>query len=47
MPHVVALAGSKRSKVSMSATDSPRAVAAPSQVHARLVRPEDTGTNQL
>ena len=36
-------AGSNRSKVSISATDSPRVVAAPSHVHARLVRPDDAG----
>jgi hypothetical protein len=36
-------AGSKRSKVSMSATHSPRDVAAESPAHARLVRPDEAG----
>ena len=42
-PAAAAGSGSKRSKVSMSATHSPRAVAAASAAHPRLVRPEDTG----
>ena len=40
-PTYTADAGSKRSKVSISATVSPRRVAAASHAHARLVRPDE------
>jgi hypothetical protein len=43
IPHACAVGGSKRSNVSISATDSPRSVAAASAAQARLVRPDEDG----
>ena len=43
MPQAAAVIGSNRSKVSISATHSPRRLAAASAAQARLVRPDDTG----
>src|SRR5688572_9224241 len=42
-PHACAVGGSKRSNVSISATDSPRSVAAANAAQATLVRPDDDG----